>query len=115
MKMVIVKQAPDRMCLLSLLEVSQTAVESSDLALRAAEEALAAAQTANIQAKNVLKAISDAFVSEDQKFTAISGREPQSKENVRLRNMDCESDEDYDGLKDFVMLSTNKNPVIERY
>ena len=43
----------------------------------------------------------------------ISGNEPQSEENVtnRIRSMDCESDVESDGLTDFVMLSTNKNPV----
>ena len=108
-----VRQAPDRMSLLSLLEVSQSAVESSDQALRAAEEALAAAQTANTQAKEVLKAVSEAFVQEDKKLTNLTEKKTHSEENVanRTRSIDCESDEDSDGLKDFVILSTNKNPV----
>ena len=108
-----VRQAPDRMSLLSLLEVSQSAVESSDQALRAAEEALTAAQAANKQAKDMLKAVSEAFVQEDKSLITISEKEPQSEENVShiIGSMDCQSDEDSDGLEDFVMLSTNKNPV----
>ena len=69
-----VRQTPDRMSLLYLLEVSQSAVESSDQALRAAVEALAAAQMANYQAKDVLKAVSEAFVHEDKNITALSGQ-----------------------------------------
>jgi len=48
------------MSLLSLLEASQAAVESSDQALRVAEEA-------NTQAKKVLKAVTEALVKEDRK------------------------------------------------
>ena len=59
------------MLLLSLIEASQSAVESSDLALKAAVEALTAAQTANSQAKDVLKTVSEAFVQEDRKMMAI--------------------------------------------
>ena len=55
------------MFLLSLLEASQSAVESSDEALNAAEKALAAAQIANKQAKEVLRAVTEAFVQEDRK------------------------------------------------
>ena len=101
-----VKQTLDRMTLLSLLEASQTAVESSDKALSAAEEALAAAQAANIQAKEVLRAVSEAFVSE-------RNSEPDENGTNRTRSitMDCASDEESDGLRDFVMLSDNKNPV----
>ena len=44
----------NRMVLLSLIEASQSAVESSDQAPRAAEEVLTAAQIANSQAKDVL-------------------------------------------------------------
>ena len=101
-----VKQTLDRKTLLSLLEASQTAVESSDKALSAAKEALAAAQAASIQAKEVLKAASEAFVSE-------RNSEPEGNGTNRTRSitMDCASDEESDGLRDFVMLSDNKNPV----
>ena len=48
---------------LSLLEASQNTVELSEEALRAAEEALTAAKIAsNQQAKNTLKAVTEAFV-----------------------------------------------------
>ena len=65
-------ETPYRMLFLSLIEESQSAVESSDLALRAAEKALSAAQIANSQAKDVLKAVSEAFVQEERKIMTIS-------------------------------------------
>ena len=49
----------DQVSLLALLEASQSAVESSDLALRAAEEALTAAKSANSQANAALRAVKE--------------------------------------------------------
>ena len=66
-----VLETPGRMTLLSLIESSQSAVESSDKALRSAEKALTAAQIANSQAKDVLKAVSEAFVQEDNMNQSI--------------------------------------------
>ena len=94
-----------RMSLLALIEASQSAVESSDKALRAAEKALTAAQIANTQAKDVLKAVSEAFIQEDRKMMTILEVERESE------IMDCDSDGDFDDMKNFVMLSTNNIPV----
>ena len=109
------------MSLLSLLGASQSAVESSDQALKAAEKALTAAQTANKQAKEMLRAVTEAFVQEDRKQAVSTNNERplQERKEVTARRisiMDCESDgdsnEDFeDALEDFLMLSTNKNPV----
>ena len=65
--------------LLSLLEASQTAVESSDKALKAAEVALSAAKIANEQAKATLKAVTEAFVQEDQKLVTNPERRSESE------------------------------------
>ena len=99
------------MSLLSVLEASQSAVESSDQALQAAEKALTAAQTAYNQAKEVLRAVTEAFVQEDRKqlvSTKFEGPRKETKEfNFnRLSLVDCETDE-----ADDCFLSTNKNPV----
>ena len=51
-----VKETPGWIILLSLIEASQSTVEFSDRAVKAAEEALTAAQIADNQAKEVLKA-----------------------------------------------------------
>ena len=108
-----VKQAPDRMLLLSLLEASQTSVKSSELALRSAEEALTAAQAAHTQALETLRVVTEAFQREDKRFETSSCELGESDENGRKRTsvMECESDQDSDDGDDFVMLSTNKNPV----
>ena len=110
-KMVI--QTLDRMTLLSLVEASQSAVESSDLALKAAEKALSAAQTANNQAKDVLKAVSEAFVQEDRKMMTNSEgeREPENEISRPTSSMSCENDSDSLDMENFVILSTNNNPV----
>ena len=105
------KPSFDPMTLLSLLEASQSAVESSDQALRAAEAALSAAQAANKQAKNALKNVTEVFVQENRNLKRLSRSEKQSGTRIRpsYSSMDCESDIDSDD--DFMMLSTNKNPV----
>ena len=93
---------------LSLLESSQSAVESSDQALRAAEAALSAAQAANKQAKEALKAVTEAFVLAHKKQQL-----PETEQHIGIKpsNMVCKSNEDSDDMQDFMMLSTNKNPV----
>ena len=102
--------------LLSLLEASQTAVESSDKALKAAEVALSAAKIANEQAKATLKAVTEAFVQEDQKLVTEPERRSESEgysSNRIVSIMDCETDEDTDEMEDFLVLSTNKNPITD--
>ena len=110
-----VKQAPDRMLLLSLLEASQTSVKSSELALRSAEEALTAAQAAHTQALETLRVVTEAFQREDKRLETSSCEEHpgESEENDRRRTsvMECESDQDSDDGDNFLMLSTNKNPI----
>ena len=117
-----VKQTNDPMSFLSLLEASQNAVESSDKALIAAEEALTAAKIANNQAKEVLKAVTEAFVIKSNKVDnvsepkvelrpAFSSNSERQLKDDRKFVMDCESDEYSDDMDDFLMLSTNKNPV----
>ena len=77
----------NRMVLLSLIEASQSAVESSDQALRAAEEVLTAAQIANSQAKDVLKAVSKAFVQEDRKMMTILEGKQESESEISRSTM----------------------------
>ena len=107
------------MMLLSLLEAFQTAVESSDKALRAAEEALAAAKIANTQAKEALKAVTEAFVIESSRAIKNNKREESEAKTVknsankfedrkRIFHKDSLSDEEYDEVEDFLMLSTTR-------
>ena len=113
-----VKQTNDPMSFLSLLEASQNAVESSDKALIAAEEALTAAKIANNQAKEVLKAVTEAYVIESNKVDNVNETKVELRPALLSNSerqlkivMDCESDECSDDMDDFLMLSTNKNPV----
>ena len=105
------KQTVDPMTLLSLLESSQSAVESSDQALRAAEAALSAAQDANKQAKEALKAVTEAFVLANRKLGMGRLSETEQHSGMRPSNLNNQSDEDSDDMQNFMMLSTNKNPV----
>ena len=101
----------NRMSLLNLLEISQSAVKSSDKALRAAEEALSAAQIAHSEVKTMLQAVTEAFVLEDRKLRANS-EESEGYESLRtMSSVECETEDDSDDMEDFVMLSTNKNPI----
>ena len=131
-----VRHSPDRMSLLSLIDVSQAAVDSSDQALKLASvalnkvklakiqgkfeagtsdqsvkasfEAFTAAKIANIQAKTMHNAVTEAFLQEDRKFT----EKIKPEENVTYsKSTYCESDDGSDDINNFVMLSTNKNPV----
>ena len=99
------------MTLLSLLESSQSTVESSDQALRAAEAALSAAQDANKQAKEALKAVTEAFVLANRKLGIRRLSETEQHSGMRPSNLNNQSDEDSDDMQNFMMLSTNKNPV----
>ena len=107
------QQISNNLTYLKLLEASQSAFESSEMALKAAEEAFNAAKIANVEAKAALDAATEAFKAASNKTSEIE-KTPSSWMVSVGRDSKQENNADPDEAEeDFTMRSTKKGPVID--
>ena len=96
---------------LQLLEASQTAFEASKRNLKAAEEA-------HVAAKAALDAASEAFKASSYKVSINNDDSGIDLDSINEktsagRDLEKENADPDEGEKDFIMLSTKKNPAID--
>ena len=106
-------QIRNNLAYLKLLEASQSAFESSEKALNAAEDALTAIKIVHVEAKAALDAATEAFIAASYKTSSENETTSTSCRSSVDRDFELENNDPDEAEEDFIMLSTNRNPIID--